>query len=344
MASQTSERKNDHLNLVMNQNVNFQEKTNGFEKYDFVHDAVTNVDLDAIDLSTNFFDKKISLPFMISSMTGGTEKATEINAKLAEVANKLNIPIGIGSQRQALENNAHHESYKIIRKNAAGVPVLANIGASEISNNFNMTHLEKIIDLVEADGLIVHLNPLQELLQKEGKPFFKNLTENLRKVTETITLPVIVKEVGAGISKKAAKTLLDCGVKGIDVAGAGGTSWAGIEVLRNGKIKSEFWDWGLPTAYCLRKVGKLKSKYNFTLIASGGINNGFEIAKALALGADVTASAKMLLKTLINEGIESVIDLITGWFETVKKIMFLTGAQTLDEFDKSRLILKKDLY
>ncbi len=344
MASETSNRKNDHLDLVMNRDVNFRQKTNGFEKYDFVHDAVTNVDIDELNLSFDFFGKKIDFPFMISSMTGGTDKAVNINAELAAAAEELNIPIGIGSQRQALENDEYHESYKIIRKNAANVPVLANIGASEISNNFNLSNIEKIVDLIEADGLIVHLNPLQELIQKEGKALFKNLLINLEELTGKVKIPVIVKEVGAGINKKAAKKLLDCGVKGIDVAGAGGTSWAGIEILRNGKSGSAFWDWGLPTSYCVRKIKKLKSKFDFILIASGGVNNGIDTAKALALGADMTASAKILLQTLINQSVEKVIALITDWFETVKKIMFLTGANSLDEFRSGKLILKKELY
>ncbi len=344
MASETSNRKDDHLHLVMNEKVDFVNKTTGFERYDFIHYAVTDVDINKIDLSVEFFGKKINFPFMISSMTGGTDKATGINAELASVANDLNIPIGIGSQRQALENSDFHNSYKVIRKNAADVPVLANIGASEISNEFNSSDIEKIIDLVEADGLIIHLNPLQELMQKEGKPDFTNFLGNLKKLIDIIDIPVIVKEVGAGIGKKAARELLERGVKGIDVAGAGGTSWAAIEILRNGKSKSEFWDWGLPTSYCIRKVRKLKSDYDFILIASGGINNGTDIAKALALGADFTASAKILLQTLINNGAESVKNLISGWFEIVKQIMFLTGAHTLDEFNKSKLILKKELF
>ncbi len=344
MASETSSRKDDQLEIVLNGQVTFLDKSNGFDNYEFLHDATTGVEIEKIDLTTEFFGHKINLPFMISSMTGGSEKSTGINEKLAVVASELGIPIGIGSQRQALENNNYHNSYKIIRKNASDVPVFANIGAAEISLKFNRDDIIKIIDLVEADGLIIHINPLQELIQKEGNPQFKDFLQNLSLITAEFDFPVIVKEVGAGISKHAAKKLLDSGARGIDVAGAGGTSWAGVELLRKGEEKSDFWDWGLPTSYCVRTVSELKADYNFTLIGSGGLKNGFDIAKAIALGADITASAKPLLDSLSSNGAGSVIDLINGWFDTVRKIMFLTGSQTLSELDKTKLIPKKNLY
>ncbi|GBD90633.1 isopentenyl-diphosphate delta-isomerase [bacterium BMS3Abin04] len=343
--SKISRRKKEHLDIVLNKNVSFISKTTGFEKYDFIHYALTEIDLNKIDLSTYFFNKKISFPFMISSMTGGTSEANSLNADLAIVANELNIPIGVGSQRQAIEDSEHHTTYSVIRENAPSIPVVGNIGASEIATAKNINKFQKLIDLIEADAFIVHLNPLQELLQHDGNMIFKGLYKNLEVLVKTISVPVIVKEVGAGISKKVAKQLLEIGVKGIDTAGAGGTSWAGIEIIRsNRSLDNPFWDWGLPTSYCIRKVSKLKKEYNFTLIASGGIKNGFDAAKAFALGADIAASAKTVLKILAEQGIINTIDFIIDWHETIKKIMFLTGSEKLSELNKSKLIRKKELY
>ncbi len=278
-------------------------------------------------------------------MTGGATEAENINAQLAITANNLNIPIGVGSQRQALENKEYHNSYKIIRKNAPKVPILGNIGASQIVLLKNFDPIKSLADLVEADAIVIHLNPLQELIQKDGQPNFKGLLNKLEKLIKSLHVPIIVKEVGAGISKKAAEKLLKTGVKGIDVAGAGGTSWSGIEILRN-KENSEnpFWDWGLPTSYCIKEVYQLKKKYKFTLIGSGGIYNGFDIAKAFALGADITASARIVLQELDKKGIEGVQNLILNWFNTVKKIMFLTGSNNLNDLRKNKLILKEKLY
>ena len=343
--SKISRRKKEHLDIVLNKNVSFISKTTGFEKYDFIHYALTEIDLNKIDLSTYFFNKKISFPFMISSMTGGTSEANSLNADLAIVANELNIPIGVGSQRQAIEDSEHHTTYSVIRENAPSIPVVGNIGASEIATAKNINKFQKLIDLIEADAFIVHLNPLQELLQHDGNIKFEGFYNKLIELVKVLSVPVMVKEVGAGISKKVAKQLLEIGVKGIDTAGAGGTSWAGIEIIRsNRSLDNPFWDWGLPTSYCIRKVSKLKKEYNFTLIASGGIKNGFDAAKVLALGANITASAKTILKILAEQGIINTIDFIIDWHETIKKIMFLTGSEKLSELNKSKLIRKKELY
>jgi isopentenyl-diphosphate delta-isomerase len=202
-----------------------------------------------------------------------------------------------------------------------------------------------LIDLVEADAFVIHLNPLQELLQPEGNPNFKGLNKSLRRLVREIDIPVIIKEVGAGISKQASKTLLETGVKGIDVAGAGGTSWAGIEMLRNkSSMNDYFWDWGLPTSFCLRENSKLKKDFNFILIGSGGINTATDAAKALALGADYVASARIILKQLDKNGIDGVKNLIIEWFDIIKKIMFLTGSHNLKSLKKNKLLRKEFLY
>ncbi|MGE5351858.1 MAG: type 2 isopentenyl-diphosphate Delta-isomerase [Acidobacteriota bacterium] len=338
-------RKKEHLELCLTDKVAFREKSSGLESYEFIHNAITEVELDKLNLSLEFLGYKISYPFLISCMTGGTGEAENINAQLAVAASELNIPIGVGSQRQALENSRFAESYKTVRKNAPKVPILGNIGAAQIIQMNSIGDIEYLVDLVEAQALVIHLNPLQELMQKDGDTNFKGLLKKIEWITQNLKTPIIAKEVGAGISQMAARKLLQAGVKAIDVAGAGGTSWAGVEILRNKNDKnSEFWDWGLPTSYCLKEVRKLKNEFDFTLIGSGGINSGMEAAKAIALGADITASARTVLQTLDKNGIQGVKDLVINWFNTVKNIMYLTGSENLDELRNQKLIKKEELY
>ncbi len=340
-----SKRKKEHIELCLTDKVSFKEKTNGFENYEFVHNAVTEVNISAITFGSLFFGKRIEYPFLISCMTGGSADSENINARLSSAAEKLKIPLGVGSQRQVLENNRYRQTYKIIRKNAPSIPVLGNIGAAQIVKMSSLIPINYLIELVEADVMVVHVNPLQELIQKNGEPQFSGLLKNIKKLVKEVKVPVIVKEVGAGISSDAAKKLLDCGVRGIDVAGAGGTSWAGVEILRNKNHKSmEFWDWGLPTSYCIKTVAELKKKYDFVLIGSGGINSAFETAKALALGADIAGSARIILQTLDSRGEVGVVNLIEDWFEIIRKIMFLTGSASLEDFRKNKLIMRGNSY
>jgi len=340
-----TKRKKEHLELCLTDKVSFKNKTNGFENYDFIHCAITEVDINKIDFTTSFLSKTISYPFIISCMTGGTEEAENINLRLATVASELNIPIGVGSQRRSISNNKYDNSYKIIRDKAKRVPVLGNIGAAQIVQLKEYSNLQRLVDLVEADVMVIHLNPLQELLQKEGEPNFIGLLQSINNIKKKLNVSIIVKEVGSGISFYSAKKLLEVGVDGIDVAGAGGTSWAGVEIMRNKNKKyNQFWDWGLPTSYCIRNIHTLKEKYNFSLIGSGGINDEFENAKAFALGADLTASARIILQTLNNSGTSGVINLISSWFDTLKKIMFLTGSNNLPELRDNKIIKKENLY
>ena len=340
-----SKRKKEHIDLCLTDDVSFKEKRNGFDYYEFLHYAITEVELSKIRFNTKFLKKKISYPFLISCMTGGTGEAENINADLASAANELNIPVGIGSQRQALENSKFHKSYKIIRNNAPKVPILGNIGAAQLVSFKSLKQVQFLVDLVEADAMVVHVNALQELLQGNGEVRFKGLLKSIEKLVKTIKVPIIVKEVGAGISAKTAEKLLNAGVEGIDVAGAGGTSWAGVELLRNKNDNENYlWDWGLPTSYCIRTVSKLKKKYKFSLIGSGGIYNPIDMAKAYALGADLTASARIILQELDKNGIDGIIKLITGWFDYISKILFLTGCKSLSELKQNKLIKKEELY
>ena len=341
----TSQRKKEHLELSLKADVSFKSKSNGFDYYEFIHDAATEVELDKISFETKFFKKRINYPFIISCMTGGTGEAENINAQLAIAAEELRIPIGVGSQRQALESKNFRNTYDVIRKNAKSVPVLGNLGAAELIKIKSFNDVKILVDLIQADAFVIHLNPLQELLQLEGTPYFKGLIKSLKKLVKQIDIPIVVKEVGAGISGKVARELLETGVQGVDVAGAGGTSWAGIEMLRNKSTMNDyFWDWGLPTSFCLRENSRLKKKYNFILIGSGGINSAIDAAKAFALGAECVASARIILKELDSNGIDGVKNLIGDWFESIKKIMFLTGSKSLNDLRKNKILRRELIY
>ncbi len=341
----TSQRKKEHLELCLTDAVSFKNKTTGFEKYDFLHYAISEIDITKINFETKFLKKKIKYPFLISCMTGGINASESINAKLSVAANELNIALGVGSQRQALENKSYHNTYKVIRQNAPAIPILGNIGAAQIAVMKNFKDVQYLVDLIEADAMVIHLNPAQELMQPEGDILQKGLLKNIDKFVKFLSVPILVKEVGSGISRSAAKKLLDVGVNGIDVAGAGGTSWTGVEILRNnGNADHEFWDWGLPTSYCIKEVYRLKKKYKFTLIGSGGINSGIEAAKAFALGADIVASARIILKKLDKDSTEGVVKFVNQWFDTVRKIMYLTGSASLQELRKNKIIEKEKLY
>lgn len=337
-------RKREHLKLCASDNVAFKNKSSGFEHYEFNHFAASEVDISRLDLTTNFLGHKISAPFLISCMTGGTDEADNINLQLARVAKQLNIPLGIGSQRYALNSNKFKRVFKDVKKAAGNAPVLSNIGAAQICSEKNISVFQKIVDDVEAAALVVHLNPLQELLQREGDPNFTGLKKQLKKIIKKISVPVIIKEVGSGISKECAMEMLDCGAAGIDVSGAGGTSWAGVEILRNNSDDYSFWDWGLPTSRCIRTVHSLKGKYKFLLIGSGGITNGIELGKAIALGADIAASARTVLNFLLRGGEEFVVASLNEWFDTLKKIMFLTDSKNFKSLKKNKLIRREELF
>ena len=265
MKNATSSRKQEHVDLCVNQNVQFRAKTTGLENYSFIHNALPEINFTDIQIDSQFLNATIQMPLMISSMTGGYKDAEKINAELAEICQTLQIPMGVGSQRQALEQDTYTASFSIVRKYAPTIPITANIGASEIRNLSSMSNMRRIVEMIDANALTVHINPLQELMQPEGTPDFSGVLNGISYLVNNAEVPIIVKEVGAGISGDVAQRLLDCGVQIIDVAGAGGTSWAGVEILRNEHTNDStfFWDWGIPTADCLEMIYPLKQYSDF---------------------------------------------------------------------------------
>lgn len=348
----TIDRKQSHVETCLKRNVSFDSKTTGFERYEFTHNATPEINYSEIDLSTNIFGYRISYPFMISSMTGGYDKAELLNRKFAQIAEKLNIPLGVGSMRQALENSSYRKSFSVVRQAAPSVPILANIGAPEVAKGLTDEEINTLIDMVHANGLIVHLNPAQELFQPEGNTDFKNFLTELQKLTEAVSVPVIAKEVGCGISPETARALVDAGVQIIDVAGAGGLSWQKVEEERyiqqfqhenrfSPSALKELLNWGIPTAQCLVGIALLKAENphyrHVGLIASGGISNGIDIAKAIALGAEIGASAGLMLKALHDCRLEET---ILTWMNDLKAVMFLTGAKNIKQLQQACISLK----
>lgn len=334
----TPSRKKDHVLLTVQKDVAFKSKRTGLEQWEFVHNALPELNFSEISTETTFLSKKLSFPFIISSMTGGYADARRINKNLAEVCEEHRIAMGVGSERQALENSAFHSSYSIVREVAPSILIIGNIGAAEVARMNDISPAQKLIELIRADAFAVHLNPLQEFLQPEGNTNFRGVLAGIEKLVRGLSIPVIVKEIGAGISKNVAERLLNIGVSIIDIAGAGGTSWAGVEILRRKnknsteQLSEQFWDWGIPTADALLEVASLKrSSPSLVLIASGGITNGIEAAKALALGADVTASARPMMRQLFAGGKKMLSNHLHQWRKELQGVMFLTGAKTVEE-------------
>jgi len=345
-AKQTTNRKQDHLDICCNSTREIEmTKTTGFEDLEFVHNALPEVNFNDIDLSTSFLRHQFKYPIFISSITGGTEKAKEMNSLLARAAEKFGIGIGVGSQRAALEDENNIDSFSIIRDNASKAFVAANLGAIQLNNDFTITHAQKAIDMIKADALILHLNPLQEIIQPEGDTNFNNLFSKIKEIGKKLKEPLIVKEVGSGISYETARQLSECNVKAIDIAGAGGTSWSQIEAIRarqqgftkQAKIGELLKNWGIPTAASTIEVATLADKVE--IISSGGIRNGLEAAKALAIGAKLVGIA-LPLACLAATGTERQ---ITDWLEhfihELKTVMFLTGCAKIDDLQKTRMTI-----
>ncbi len=328
----TSARKAQHVDLVIRKDVAFRTKRTGLERWEFVHNALPELDFAEIDPSTRFLGHPLALPLMISCMTGGYPGALQINRDLAAVCQEFGIAMGVGSQRQALEDSTYHRTFSIVRKTAPTIPVVGNIGAAEVAALKDATPVLRLVELIGADAFAVHLNPLQELLQMEGSPRFRGVLAGIALLVRQLPVPVIVKEIGAGLSADVVQSLLDAGVRHVDVAGAGGTSWAGVEILRRSNQRSAglFWDWGIPTAEAVRDAAAVRRHGTpFTLIASGGMTSGLDVAKCLALGADLVASARPMLKVLMTGNKPALRRLLEAWSWELRSTMFLTGCRTI---------------
>lgn len=326
-----SSRKSDHVKINLNQDVQ-SGIGNGLDRFRFTHEALPEIDFDVINLETTLFGKKLAAPILISSMTGGTRESQRINQVLAEAAQTANIPMGVGSMRAALEDPKLIHTFNI-RKYAPNALLFANLGAIQLNNGMDPQDCLRAIEMIAADALILHINPLQEALQSQGNTNFSGLSGKIKQVCQNSPVPVIVKEVGWGISPNAARILKKCGVAAIDVAGAGGTSWSQVEMFRAEhdmirSVAADFKDWGISTADSILNVKQ--SAPGVVIFASGGITNGLEIAKCLALGASLVGLAGPFLKAAV-QSVESVLQLIQTLEYGLKTTLFATGSTKLGE-------------
>jgi isopentenyl-diphosphate delta-isomerase len=327
-----NQRKIDHIKINLEKDVR-SGVTNGLECYRFVHQALPELNLEAIDTSINLFGIKMNAPILISSMTGGTKEAKTINRRLAEAAQIVGVAMGVGSQRIAFENPELEETFSITRKEAPDILLFANMGAVQLNYGYTIDHCLRAVDMLQANGLILHLNPLQEAIQARGNTNFTGLAKKIEMVCKNIKVPVIVKEVGWGISQKTVQLLNGCGVSAIDVAGAGGTSWSQVEMHRapddfNRQLAATFYKWGIPTAEAILNVKNTDP--NMKVFASGGLKDGQDIAKCLALGATLggMAGAFLMAAAVSSDKVVEILKLIKRQIEVT---MFVAGVSKVDK-------------
>ncbi|MGM0365306.1 MAG: type 2 isopentenyl-diphosphate Delta-isomerase [Actinomycetota bacterium] len=340
MAS-NSLRKVQHLNISLTKNLNPPGASNGFSAYRFVHQALPELDLAKIELSTAFMGRELKLPLMISPLVGGIRQSTEINRKLAAAAQKKGIAMGVGSQRAAIEDVRLADTYRV-RDVAPDILLFANLGAVQLNYGYGVKHCRAAVDMIGADALMLHLNCMQEAFQPEGNHDFSGLAERIAGVCSKLGVPVFAREVGCGISAEAAGMLMDCGVAGIDAAGSGGTSWVAVERHRSAspvlkKVASGFGQWGISTAESIAMVRSKSS--DIPLIASGGIRDGLEVAKCIALGADIAGIALPMLKKA-SISVKALEDYIDELESGLRIAMFGIGAADISQLKNTKHMAK----
>lgn len=334
----TESRKVDHIRINLEEDVQFPNTTTGLENYRFVHQALPEINLSSVDPSVSLFGKTLSTPLLISSMTGGTAMAEQLNFNLAAAAQEKNIAMGLGSQRAAIEDDALASSFKI-RRVAPDALIFANFGAVQLNYGYNVDHCHRAIDMAEADALILHFNVLQEAVQPEGDVEWAGLLHKVAQITKQLDVPVIAKEVGWGFAESTVRQLADAGIAAIDVAGAGGTSWSEVEYHRaptafHARVAAAFADWGIPTADAIQYA--TAAAPHLPVIASGGLRNGLDAAKSIALGATLAGFASPFLKAAA-QSTEDVLDLIDELTAQLRIAMFCSGVTTIAQLQQVQL-------
>jgi len=332
------QRKADHIKINLEQDVR-SALTTGLENYRFTHEALPELDLNRIDTTLKLFGKKLNSPILISSMTGGTSAAETINLRLAEAAQECGIAMGVGSQRAALEHPEQAATFQV-RRVAPDILLFANIGAAQLNYGYGVDECRKAVEMIEADALYLHLNPMQEAVQDAGDTNWAGLAKKIELVSKKLEVPVIAKEVGWGISEKTAMKLADCGVQAIDVAGAGGTSWSQVEMHRapdefSRQLAATFVGWGIPTAESILNVRKATP--DLTVFASGGLKDGLDIAKCIALGATIGGMAGQFLKAAAIST-DNVIEMMKLTKRQIEVTMFGCGINLLENLKAGILV------
>ncbi len=331
------QRKADHIKINLEEEVR-SALTTGLEKYHFTHEALPELDLDEVDTGLTLFGRRLAAPILISSMTGGTDLAGTINRRLAEAAQATRTAMGVGSQRAALEDPTQAGTFQI-RQNAPDILLFANLGAVQLNYGYGVDQCRKAVEMIQADALILHLNPLQEAVQPGGDTNFAGLAKKIEQVCRKLEVPVVAKEVGWGISERAAKLLADCGISAIDVAGAGGTSWSQVEMHRatdefSRELAGTFIGWGVPTAESILMVKKAAP--GTMVFASGGLKDGLDIAKCIALGATLGGMAGKLLKAAAVSS-EKALETLKVTRRQIEVTMFAAGIHDLNALRDSGL-------
>jgi len=335
-------RKLEHIKICLERNVEAEYTKTGFEEIYLVHRCLPELNLDEVSTETFFLGEKFNAPLVISAITGGPRLSTIINRSLAEAAQELNIILELGSQRPALEDPSLLASFKVVREVAPDAYVVANLGAVQLVER-GVEYVKQAVDMVDADAVAIHLNPLQEAIQLEGEARFRGVAEALKQLTRELNLPVIVKETGCGVAGEEARLCAELGVSAIDVAGAGGTSWGAIEGYRaleagdhmKFSLGMKFRDWGIPTAISILET---KHHSKLPIIASGGVRSGVDVAKALALGADMAGMALPLLRPALI-GSWAVTSRLSEVVEELRLAMFLTGSKSVEELKEADVVI-----
>ena len=332
------QRKADHIKINLEKDVR-SALTTGLENYHFIHEALPELDLERVDTSLKLFGKILAAPILISSMTGGTSEAETINLRLAEAAQEMKIAMGVGSQRAAIEHPEQAQTFQV-RRVASDILLFANLGAVQFNYGYGIDQCKRAVDMIGADALILHLNPLQEAVQDAGDTNFSGLAKKIEEVCRNIEVPVIAKEVGWGISERTAKLLADCGVSAIDVAGAGGTSWSQVEMHRapdefTRELAATFVGWGIPTSESILNVRNAAP--DMTIFASGGIKDGLDIAKCIALGATLGGMAGQFLKAAAISS-DKAVELMKLTKKQIEVTMFAAGVETLERLKVGKLV------
>ncbi len=341
----TSERKIEHLLLCVEKDVEAHRtplglRAGGFDDIELVHNCLPEIDKKALDLEVEFLGKKLRAPMLIAPMTGGHPDTTAVNAALAGAAEELGIGMGVGSQRAAIEDPSMEDSFRVVRDKAPSAFIYGNVGAAQL-NEFGIEGLERAVEMIGADAMAIHLNFLQEAIQPEGNVNAAGCLAAIKKVCKELSVPVIVKETGAGIAHAQAVAICEAGAAAIDVGGLGGTSWAGVETYRaqkRGDLLSEhlgkrFWNWGIPTVASI-----VESSISIPVVATGGVRSGIDVAKSIALGASLCGIALPLVAPALK-GQKDVADKLTLIVEELKAAMFLCGCKTIEELGSASLAI-----